>query len=153
MNREILFKGFSEDPEENEKIELNGKVIKGKWVEGYLVEYTYQDTVYINGTSPKESYIFPMDERSELKSLEKRIKVISKTVSQYTGLKDKNGKRIFENDNVKYDNKFIKEVGTILYNDDNASFQIKGIPSSSMKHNDRLVIIGTIFDKEEVCDG
>ena len=33
-----------------------------------------------------------MNERSELKCLETRIEVIPETVSQYTGLNDKNGK-------------------------------------------------------------
>ncbi len=97
-NDRYLFRGFHKDENGTETIYLNGEEIKGNWVYGYLVEYTYNDTVYINGTSPETSYIFPMDERSQLKCLEKRIEVIPETVGQYTGLDDKNKKKIFEND-------------------------------------------------------
>ncbi|MCI8461002.1 MAG: hypothetical protein HFE81_06350 [Bacilli bacterium] len=134
MNREILFKAKRKD--------------NGKWVYGYLVEYTFKDTIYIDGTSQKISYIFPMYERSQLKSLEKRIEVIPETICQYTGLKDKNDVKIFENDKVKYDYKFSEETGIITYNQENASWQIKGIPSSSMKHHNKLIKLGNVFDKE-----
>lgn len=89
MNREILFKAKRKDNNE--------------WVYGYLVEYADYNTIYINGSHPKTSYIFPMDERSQLKSLEKRIEVIPETVCQYISSDDKNGKKIFENDIVEYD--------------------------------------------------
>lgn len=87
MNREILFKAKRKDTKE--------------WVYGYLVEYADYNTIYINGSHPKTSYIFPMGERSQLKSLEKRIEVIPETVCQYTGLNDETGKKIFENDIVR----------------------------------------------------
>ena len=42
------------------------------------------------------------------------------------------------------------EIGVITWNKDNASFQIKGhIPSSSMKHLDRMKVIGNVWDKND----
>lgn len=75
------------------------------------------------------------------------------TLSQNTGLIDKNGRNVFEGDIVMFDYEWTKpnETGIIQWNKDNASFQIKGhIPSSSMKHLSQMKIIGNIYENQEV---
>lgn len=70
----------------------------------------------------------------------------TETVGQYTGLTDKNGKKIFDGDVIKA--KYEEKNGYIKWNSDNASFQVKGIPSHTLKRANELEVIGNIFDKE-----
>lgn len=72
-------------------------------------------------------------------------------IMMWTGLKDKYCVEVYEGDKVMFDYEWTKsdEVGVITWNKDTASFQIKGhIPSSSMKHLDRMKVIGNIYENE-----
>lgn len=122
MNREIKFRGKRGDNDE--------------WVYGSLI-YDVNEKWYIH----QNNFVFWAG----------YCEIIPETIGQYTGLKDKNGKEIYEGDIVIHDNEWTKpnETGVITWNKNNSSFQIKGhIPSSSMKHLNRMKVIGNIYESE-----
>ena len=78
----------------------------GKWMEGYLVELgkeSFSDNERY-GICNKAIPLFGSGVCYNLKIDE----VIQETIGQYTGLTDKNGKKIFENGYIIIDNKTYK---------------------------------------------
>ena len=131
--REIKFRGFTTDCIDNE------------WVYGDLIHY---DT--------DETYIIPQNNRYwDISDYENRVD--ETTVGQFTGLKDKNGKEIYEGDILKYKRNDISEENFKLYwNEKMSAFYLQNIlwpdDDIAVKYYriENFEIIGNIFENKEL---
>lgn len=72
-----------------------------------------------------------------------RLPIETTPIMQYTGLKDKNGKEIYENDVIDFENGYISEI---FYQD--GAFKLNdNIYRSDLSHG---IIIGNIYQNPEL---
>ena len=132
--REILFRGKRTD--------------NGEWIEGDLLQVKYYN-------KRTEYSIMPQTPVSSA------VPVISATVGQFTGLTDKNGKRIFEGDICKFKHLGDANVGQIVFNYSTATFVMcfsiivgaygeKAVRRMLLSVFDDIKIIGNINDSPEL---
>lgn len=112
------------------------RISDGEWVQGYIVKYGY--------TGREKYYIVP-DYASALYS----FLIDSSTICQCTGLKDKNGKLIWENDIVVCRD-FTEEKYVIAWKQDEACFEYQQYGCSIMNFEQlsgcEVEVIGNIID-------
>lgn len=137
MNREILFRGK--------------RVDNGEWVYGYVLIDNAQCSWKNNGKCKcqhdgTDAFMFVWNDYGHGYD---DIEVVPDTIGQYTGIKDKNGKRIFENDIIQYDEEQFPfefcgpEIVTWDY----------GVLSTIEEHLiEYCEIIGNIHDNPELID-
>lgn len=148
MTREILFKAKRKD--------------NGEWVEGY---YVY---------CRKRHYILPLlneaigyDERED-----EWIEIEPDTICLFTGLSDKNGKKIWENDIVRYtfdypsetatENGLKERISSVFWSEWRGSWSVyaderkgKGMNNDLFKYarnGNTVEVIGNIFDDKELLE-
>ena len=134
MSREILFRG------KHIHVAHKNEHPGGRWIEGYL-----SDKNYIN--SPE---------------LEGEFLVDSETVCQYTGLTDKNGRKIFEGDILKrvlLPTKRIKNNFRFAFVSANSCFSAIDLDgrkvtfiSDYINSSYEIEVIGNIFDNPELLE-
>jgi uncharacterized phage protein (TIGR01671 family) len=81
--------------------------------------------------------------------------VVSETVGQYTGLTDKNGKKIFEGDIVKICLLDGVEIGQIIYSEMSCRFKFADKYGSTYGFDNTCTfeVIGNIHDNPELLKG
>ena len=141
MDREILFRGKRTD--------------NGEWIEGNLITGVFlrggRDIPYIMCPDKADYDCF------EDFSVENGISEVDpETVCQYTGLTDKNGRKIFEGDIVEIPSDDA-EIYIIEWDIDTARFTIVQHGSVICDFDNywgyELEIIGNIFDNAELLEG
>ncbi len=111
----------------------------GEWVQGYLY-----------GIWEKRYILWGMTN-----DIPNMIEVDPSTICQCTGLKDKNGKLIWENDIVVYRD-FTEEKYVIAWKQDEACFEYQQYGCSIMSFEQlsgcEVEVIGNIFDNKDLLE-
>ena len=121
------------------------RIDNGGWVQGYLF-----------GIWEKRYILWGMTN-----DIPNMVEVDPHTICQCTGLKDKNGKLIWENDIVGYWDTYSTEngqaemdcIGKVVWDGETISFQVTNrLSSESYEVLDECSVIGNIFDNPELLE-
>lgn len=139
--REILFRGKSESN----------------------CEWVYGNPIYDNVSG--KHYIVPFGNITESDKVGQEgctycvgFEVIPETVGQYTGLTDKNGKKIFEGDILKDHSFTIDDFSKVVYDTENAQFsladcdEICDTMEEWERYREDYEIVGNVYDNPELLE-
>ena len=122
------------------------RIDNGEWVEGYVVKYGF--------TNREKFYIVPQY-ASDLYGFE----VDPSTICQCTGLRDKNGKLIYEENIVRYEEGSVGIVEFGVWNYYCRGFYIRWLSGNAKCYRNELgywapkvEIIGSAFDNLELLE-
>lgn len=136
------------------------RIDNGEWVEGYYI-YHIKRTICPIGDSVKpedEQHVIMQDGFSDWNMPRNTVvfDIDPETVCQYTGLTDKNGNRIWENDIIKHE--ISDTIGTVKwYQEDYVGWCVDDTIIDEQQFTDEMwnecEVIGNIFDNQELLKG
>lgn len=138
---------YKETTMENKK--FRGLVKENK--QGNELDWHYGDLV--RELSTGKTFILDLSHFNKNTTLhEVLVEVEPKTVGQYTGLKDKNGKEIYEGDIFNVGNNAVVsfEEGEFILRYDNGNAEEMDMPIKY--HADRFEVIGNIYENKELLE-
>ena len=127
----------------------------GEWVQGYYVKGSDMYGKETNVIFEPDAIFYSHGETDGLAEID------PSTICQCTGLKDKNGKLIWENDVVGFWDTYSTEnghaemdcIGKVVWDDETISFQVTNrLSADSYEVIDECSVIGNIFDNPELLD-
>ena len=127
------------------------RIDNGEWVQGYLVRDN-RDKLY-------RIIIEIQYSTGTCITTDNAPRVDSSTICRCTGLKDNNGKLIFENDVVGFWDTYSTEnghaemdcIGKVVWDDETISFQVTNrLSAESYEVLEECSVIGNIFDNPEL---
>lgn len=135
------------------------RIDTGEWVEGYYI-YHIKRTICPIGDSVKpedEQHVIMQDGFSDWNMPRNTVvfNINPETLCQYTGLTDKNGQRIWENDIVKHE--ISCAIGTVKwYQEDYVGWCMDDVYIGEQQFTDEMwdecVVLGNIFDNPELLE-
>ena len=136
MNKEILFRGK--------------RIGNGEWVEGFYVKHGSRHWIY---TGEMQYMYLPV-----CADLPTKYEVSAESVCQYTGLADKNGRKIFDGDIVEVTEGSLdcdNGKGNVIFYE--GLWYVDGEPQNSLYDlrnigGHEIEVIGNIFDNEELLN-
>ena len=137
---------------ENRYLYRGKRIDNGEWVEGHLITDEKDDLKYFIG------YVLGTDEDGSPHDLD-AVQVDPSTICQCTGLKDKNGKLIFENDIMEahIDEDFPEDVSRFKV-EWNGKGWVENHPDCVDREylddfdTEHFKVVGNIFDNPELLE-
>lgn len=123
MNRVNKYRGI------HIHVHQQNKHLNGRWVYGYLA-----DENYINSTELEGEFLVDKD-----------------TVGQYIGVKDKNGKEIYEGDIVKDEN--VNLLGVVKFSGRYLQFVVDDIHDGEQDYSEfmnQVEVIGNVYENADL---